>query len=227
MGKICQNCEWSISLPRENSMRVLRITLREIFNILFLVILSSKGDLGGDGKNLTPIDHTTGRNYRDRDISRTPVESTESEFSPVRWLKGVRATSTQFQSAGVAPCTLLSAISALWNFAPAVRKVSLQVFFTRFGRLTAESSDSVLLTPKRENRGEKLYSPLVQSFEVPEWHPALCRVPPRNFASVVRKVSLQDFFTRFGRPTRRKFRFGTFDRSATRTVSKSVRPMGV
>ncbi len=34
---------------------------------------------------------------------------------------------------------------------------------------------------------------MVQSSEVPEWHSAECRVPPRHFAPVARKVSLQDF----------------------------------
>ncbi len=39
-----------------------------------------------------------------------------------------------------------------------------------------------------ENSGEKLYTPLVQSSEVPGWHPVLCRVLPRHS-----DTSLQDF----------------------------------
>ncbi len=44
-----------------------------------------------------------------------------------------------------------------------------------------------------KNPGEKLYTPLVQSSEVPAWHSAECRVPLRHFAPVVRKISFQNF----------------------------------
>ncbi len=82
--------------------------------------------------------------------------------------------------------------------------------FSHFGRLTAENSDSVLLTSKRENRGEK--TPLVQSSEVPGWHPALCRMPHRHVATLyqwcVKFISRISYL--FWPPYSRKFRFRYF-----------------
>ncbi len=83
-----------------------------------------------------------------------------------------------------------------------------------------------ILTPKWENRGE--ITPLVQSFKVPGWYPALCRMPPRHFGTLhqwcVKFVNR--IFYLFWRPYGRKFRFGIFDRDATRNCFKKCEEIG-
>ncbi len=75
-----------------------------------------------------------------------------------------------------------------------------------------------------KNSWRETNAPLVQNSEVPKWHHALCRVPPRHFETLHqwRIVSFQDFYPVWP-PYSRKFRFGTFDPKTGKSWRKFTR----